>query len=378
MSGINTSYRAVEANTKVRRLAYISALVDIIGRKDVNEDRAYNLLIQWSLANSYNLKSYVNQQGEVTSAKYPARRYIQFAYSTGLLTRTMATCRVAHQGLLLYELLQEHRGLEDNPFFLDNTEKIFYAFHLLSVDADILLTVFDLTKRFELKLLKELQSAFRDIYLQRLGQKVSNCDEGPVRQKLLERRALVEHTWKNPERYAEHLVPTRLNWMLDLGLLEPKPFNKHMFILSDMGRLFDSVLPLRIETDGYSDIDDDWLQRSFFSKAVPGLALSISLRSWTTVDQNKLLTLIRDELESAFQRFQMIGTQAVPLDIAIQHVCIQLAARFGILIDESDLTQLLTEELFVAKLGIQVRILPRPNESYIARTSVTHTEESKQ
>jgi len=378
MSGINTSYRAVEANTKVRRLAYISALVDIIGRKDVNEDRAYNLLIQWSLANSHNLKSYVNQQGEVTSAKYPARRYIQFAYSTGLLTRTMATCRVAHQGLLLYELLQEHRGPEDNPFFLDNTEKIFYAFHLLSVDADILLTVFDLTKRFELKLLKELQSAFRDIYVQRLGQKVSNCDEGPVRQKLLERRTLVEHTWENPERYAEHLVPTRLNWMLDLGLLEPKPFNKHMFILSDMGRLFDSVLPLRIETDGYSDIDDDWLQRSFFSKAVPGLALSISLRSWTTVDQNKLLTLIRDELESAFQRFQMIGTQAVPLDIAIQYVCIQLAARFGILIDESALTQLLTGELFVAKLGIQVRILPRPNESYIARTSVTHTEESKQ
>ena len=377
MSGINTSYRAVEANTKVRRLAYISALVDIIGRKDVNEDRAYNLLIQWSLANSHNLKSYVNQQGEVTSAKYPARRYIQFAYSTGLLTRTMATCRVAHQGLLLYELLQEHRGPEDNPFFLDNTEKIFYAFHLLSVDADILLTVFDLTKRFELKLLKELQSAFRDIYVQRLGQKVSNCGEGPVRQKLLERRTLVEHTWENPERYAEHLVPTRLNWMLDLGLLEPKPFNKHMFILSDMGRLFDSVLPLRIETDGYSDIDDDWLQRSFFSKAVPGLALSISLRSWTTVDQNKLLTLIRDELESAFQRFQMIGTQAVPLDIAIQYVCIQLAARFGILIDESDLKRLLTEELFAAKLGIQVRILPRPNESYIARISVTHAEESK-
>jgi len=279
----------------------------------------------------------------------------------------MATCRVSHQWLLPYGLLREHRGPEDNPFFLYITERVFYAFHLLSVDADILLTVFDLTERFELRPLKELQSAFRDIYLQRLSQKVSNCGEGPIRQKLVERRMLVEDTWKKPERYAEHLVPTRLNWMLDLGLLEPKPFNKHMFILSDMGRLFDSALPLCVETDGYSDIDDDWLRCSFFSKAVLSLAPSISLRSWTTVDQNKLLTLIRDELESAFQRFQMIGTQAVPLDIAIQYVCIQLAARFGILIDQSDLTKLLLQPQFAANLGIQVRVLPRPNESYIMR-----------
>ena len=58
-----------------------------------------------------------------------------------------------------------------------------------------MLTVLDLVKRLELRPLKELQSAFRDVHLQRLNRKISYCNEGPVRQKLLSICLHIRRRW---------------------------------------------------------------------------------------------------------------------------------------------------------------------------------------
>lgn len=159
-----------------------------------------------------------------------------------------------------------------------------------------------------------------------------------------------------------------LTGYLILGMLEPEPFKRHVFTLSDVGHQFDSSLPVRTESFDYSDITVSWLQRSFFGQATSCLLSSRNTKHWMQLQQDKLLNLVSEELESAFRRFQMIGTQAIPLDITIQYICIRLAVSSAVLIDQEDLINLLSTQLAGA-LGVEVRRLPRRNESYIMRTS---------
>lgn len=362
---MNISYKAIGVNTKVRRLAYGSALVQLVGRREMNEDEVCNLLMDWAQKHAELLKNYYNKQGAVTSSRLSAMRYIKFAQESGLLNKIMGSYRVSRMGMLLSALISDHGEDKTNPFFLSDVEKIFYMLHLLSVDADLLLTVFDLVQTSEGASLKELQQSFKDAYVARLRYKSNTANNQSVKQLLLERRTIAQNEWKKPERYAEHIVPPRLGWLLDLAMLDPTAFKKGAYQLSAFGRCFATLLPINFQSDRYSDITDQWLKESFFPKACPLFFAKSQLVYWKSVDDTELREKIGTYLDAAFQNFQMTGVPAIPLDESILYLGIRLAVDGKILVNQIDLENWLRNSGEIVGKRYEIRRLPRTNESYI-------------
>lgn len=362
---MNVAYKAIGVHTKVRRLAYCSALVQLIGKGENNEDEVCNLLMDWSRNNEDLLNNYYNQKGAVTSKKSSAVRYMQFAHESALLDKIMGSYMISRMGLILSMLINEYDKDKTNPFFLSNVEKIFYTSHLLSVDADLLLTVFDIVQNFEEFVLKKLQHAFKKAYVSRLSYKLNTASNESIKHLLWERITIAQNEWKKPERYAEHIVPPRLGWLLDLGMLDHTAFKKGTYKLSDIGRHFANILPINLKKNSYSDITDQWLKEKFFSQVCSLFIEQIPFTKWKDVDDTELRKKIGIYLEAAFQHFRMTGAEAIPLEESILYICIRLAVESKIVMNQTDLEYWLNDTREIFGMRYEIRRLPRINESYI-------------
>lgn len=363
---MHLAYRVIgDVKTKVRRLGYFSALVRLIGPREVNESLALSLLTSWSQDNKGFLREYCDGSGEVTS-QAEARKYLQCATALDLLSKTMGSYRVSRRGHMLYVLLGQLGRTDVNPFCISKEEKVFYTYHLLSLDADVLLLVLDSVKHLQAPRLSDLQNNFRDAYIRRLTAKMASTSNEAVLEVLLERRNIAEHVWKNPKRYAEHIIPSRANWLLDLGILEPAQFRKHRYSLTNAGQgLARSLVHV---VDGYhSDVTDDWLQEKFFSEAVPALLENTVFVHWDNVDKGELIKRIGFHLEAAFRAFQMAGVEAIALYEGIRYVCMRLATHDSMLINEANLMRIVGESIEINGKRYEVRKLPRTNESFLMR-----------
>src|SRR6266567_691781 len=167
-------YRAIDGtNTKTRRLAYLSAILLMLRQDSLSEQALLSKLTKWSQDHRVDLGSYYVQTGEITSTRKNSAgaRYLQLAERSGLIVPIAGMYRSTRMGLVIITLLMQHQ-LNDNPFYLNTTEKLFYAYYLLRVDADILLTVADSLLKNENGSLHQLQQTFKERFLSRLAEKI--------------------------------------------------------------------------------------------------------------------------------------------------------------------------------------------------------------
>ena len=358
-------YRAVEGtNTKTRRLAYLTAIVSMLGHKSWEERGLLARIAQWSQDHRPDLGAYWVQTGEITSTRRNSAgaRYLHLATNLGLTAPISGSYRTTRVGLVLFALIDE-KGTNTNPFFLTHAECLFYLYLLLDQDADILLTVTDYLEEHPGASLAQLQRDFQEAFLHRLSQKITLSRDDIVRQSLLERRGQVER-WRKPERYAEHIVPPRLNWLLDLGFLEPGRFRRHRYFFTEAERRFLSVLP-RLGGSQLRDVSRDWLESDFWMAATWGLADKEALTRWDQVDDERRREVCAPLLEEVFRAFRHTAIPKVSLTQALLYLSVKLILEEGIVAGPASLTKWLSASRTLHGFRYEVRFSPRENESYL-------------
>ncbi len=365
------AYRALEGtNTKTRRLAYLTAIISMLGRRSLSEQLLLSRLARWSQEHKRHLDSYWVQTGKITSGRRNSAgaRYLELATKAGLVTPIAGMYRVTRIGLVLYALIG-HYGVNDNPFYLTPAESLFYTYWILNTDADLFLTVLDRIAQQVDVSLSQLQRTFQGDLLKRLERKISVCQDEALRRRLLERRIKVSNEWKKPERYAEHLVPPRLNWSLDLGFLEAGKFRRHRYALTAAGARFLSALP-RPGDEGFHDVTDQWLDSEYWDIAARALLGIKSLADWDQMEEERRDSILKRLLRETFKAFHHTPVPKVSLTQAVLYLSVRLLVDHHIGVSPSHLGEWFSVPRVMEGRRYEVRLSPRENESYLLTTIV--------
>jgi hypothetical protein len=356
----NYNLGITETNTQVRRLGYLSALIWILKDRSMSEQILVERIQSWSADHQSELSNYTNSQGSIntTKQKTAAMRYINFALALGMLGRISNTFRLTRFAKPVANLIIYND--ERNSFHLSLYEKIWYLYWLLIKDGDRLLTIFDLLLDFDMAPLGKLQKEFKSYYLRRLHFRSSVSKESVAREILIIRRR-IQGDWKSPQRYAETIVPPRLNWLLDLGLVSIENTRGKPAALTATGKL----LLIEMRKSNISELptaDIQWLNEGFFSSV--GRSMGASNEKDCSAS-NSLVTesLIETYLSQAFNLLRSSNAPKISLLPALLYVCTCLAVKNNKWIDIEVTKQMISESSLLSKY--QVRFSHRENESYI-------------
>jgi len=356
-------YRVLEAtNTKTRRLAYLSAIISLLRDEALTERAFLEKLTQWAKNNTSFLHGYWVDTGEITSTykNSAGTRYIDLARKIGLVTTIGGMYRASRDGLILYSLLKKEKPIH-NPFFLSDEEKSFFTYLLISEDADVLLTIINQIDSNQDISLSELQNSFYKDFLDRLERKSNLIEEDIDKRQILERRNIIAHQWKKPERYSEHIIPPRINWMCDLDLLDIGLFRKHKCRLSASGKHIFSCLPLN---GGLIDVSEEWLEDSYWKVCATSIFNKKSIL-WENLDDVSRASTILDSLMEAFRNFQYSQIPRISSRQAILYMTIFLLSEKNIVASPTELTNWFSFPRIIQNKKYEIRLSPRENESYL-------------
>lgn len=254
-----------DINVLVRRLGYVSAILQLLEHKTLSESVLYARLEKWSLDHEQDLMAYPNRQGFINATREQTgpKRYTNLAVSLGLVGRIAGACRVTRFGKTLLPFL--HQVPDQNPFELICAEQCAYLYWLLVKDSDRLLTIIRMLVEGGSQPLSDLQNAFRSFYLQQLQTRMLTAEERIARD-ILAVRNRVAHWKEGTGRSMENIVFPRIHWLADLGLVSIESDGKRQSRLTEMGIQFSQSLP-KIQGMPTFHTSPVWLRNQFFSVA---------------------------------------------------------------------------------------------------------------
>ena len=368
------SYRAIkEPSTLIRRLRYVSQILRIVGERPLNDEVLAAKLRDWSKTYSDDLKNYKYNTGAAHSMKKKrmtllASNYLDLAVKFGLLSEISNVYQLTRIGRVLLNLLNEASDEELNLFCLHQDERIFYIYQILQQDADILLTVVHMLQSLENPTHKNLQKNFQQAFLDRLKAKISTSSQEHITRRLHDRQVEITTEWKKPEGYAAYILPSRLHWLLDLGLLDSrKEKNNFVYELTEVGQKLIKTF-LTLKDSNIPDVTNSWFNTQFFSKVSPLIISVPNYQQWKNVEDKVRQEACTKYLPTAFDKFQRTGS--IPKISATQgmiYLCIHFATELHLLTNMQELIQWFQKPRILENYKYEARISARENESYLVR-----------
>jgi len=360
-------FRIVTAgNTQVRRLGYFTAISQHLPLSTPNVDSLARSLLKWAAEHQEHLKEYARErdgQGAI-NPELPsgARRYLSVADGLQFVAKTGDRIVLSRFGDLLriLALLEKTR----NPFFLSHAELLFYAYWLLLNDADFLLLIMDAASEGQGLQLGDLQAQFQHRFIKRLEAKWDLVSDIAGQRELDNAVNRARYKWQNPERYAEHIVPTRAGWLLDLGFLEPGEFKKNKYVLSKQGAHLRELLEV-IPSTNLRDVTGDWLWKRSFSNIEESLRTVANKGSWDSLSDQERLLLLERPMGEAYGYFPLLGMRACSMLPALIYCVIVLTVQHNIEINLADLASWIDK--YGASVGFSygIHLSPLETDSYI-------------
>lgn len=351
-----------DINVLVRRLGYVSAILRLLEHKTLSESVLYTRLERWSFNHKQNLKDYANEQGFVktTRCQTASKRYTNFVVSMGLIGRIAGACRVTRFGKTLLPFL---RGTPNqNPFKLTDAERCAYLYWLLLKDSDQLLTVIRMLVEERSRPLSDLQNSFPTIYLQQLQARMLTAEEHIAREILVVRNR-VSHRTEGTGRSMENIVPPRIHWLADLGLVAIENDGKRQTRLTEMGIQFSQLLPKIRETPTFHT-SPAWLRNQFFGIAGQVLTGAID-RQWTDIQKLERKELLYKLTFQVFETLRSTPTPKISLYPALIYMALLLITDDRIAVNLEELQADLDAFSKEPNTQYAVRFSHRENESYL-------------
>ncbi|MCY4570606.1 MAG: hypothetical protein OXD49_20145 [Candidatus Poribacteria bacterium] len=333
-------------------------------------------LRDWSNTYSDDLKNYKYNTGAAHSMKKKpmtllASNYLDLAVKFGLLSKISNVYQLTRIGRVLLNLLNEASDEEPNLFCLHQDERIFYIYQILQQDADILLTVVHMLQFLENPTHKNLQKNFQHAFLDRLKAKISTSSQEHITGRLHDRQVEVTTEWKKPEGYAAYIIPSRLHWLLDLGLLDSrKEKNNFIYQLTEAGQhLVEKTLP-QLPNSDLLDVTDSWFNTHFFSKVSPYIIAANDFRQWQDLNDEVRQKACEKYLPAAFDKFRRSSVPKISLTQGTMYLCIRFVTELHLLTNVQELIQWFQKPRKLGNYRYEVRTSARENEAYFVRVHI--------
>lgn len=367
-------YRVIkEPSSLVRRLKCVSQLLHLVGDHQLNRDVLAVKLRDWSKTHTEHLDNYKYSTGGAHSIKKKemtllATNYIDLTVKFKLISKITNVFQPTRIGRVLLSLLKNLSDNEENQFCLNPVERIFYIYQILQHDADTVLTILNMIQLLENTTNKNLQNNFQQRLLERLKAKISTSSQEHITSRLHDRQVEVMTRWKKPEGYAAYILPPRLHWLLDLGLLDLKrEKNNFIYHLTETGQsLVDDILP-KLPNSNIMDVTDSWFNTQFFSKVTPLIISPTNFRQWQDVDDQVRQKACEKLLPAAFDTFQRTNIPKISLTQGVIYLCIRCVTELHLLTNVEELIQWFQIPRILENYKYEVRISARENESYFVR-----------
>ena len=368
------SYRAVkEPSPLVRRLRYVSQILRLVGQRPLNEEILVARLRDWSNTHGDDLKNYKYNTGAAHSNQKKrmtllASNYLDLTVKFGLLSKISNVYQLTRIGRILLSLLDDESNDELNLFTLHQDEQIFYIYQILQQDADTLLTIVNMLQSLENPSLKNLRENFQRFFLERLKAKISTSSQGHIINRLHDRQVKVTTEWKNPEGYAAYIVPPRLHWLLDLGLLDSeKEKNNFIYQFTDAGQNFvEEILP-KLPNSDILDVTEAWFGTDFFSKVGPLIVSTTNFQQWQDVSDKVRQEACEKYVPAAFDKFRRTSIPKISLTQGVMYLCISFVTELHLLTNVQELIQWFQKPRILENYKYEARISARENEAYLVR-----------
>ena len=351
-----------EINTLVRRLGYVSAILRLLEHRTLSESMLYTRLERWSFIHQRDFIAYANPQGFInaTQGQTGPKRYTNFAVSLGLIGRIDGACRITRFGKTLLPFL--HQVPDQNPFEIIYAERCTYLYWLLVKDSDRLLTIIRMLVEGTAQSLSDLQNAFPTFYLQQLQARMLTAEEHVARD-ILAVRNRVAHWKKETKRSVENIVPPRIHWLADLGLVVVENDGKRQSRLTEMGIQFSQSLPKIQETPTFHT-SPVWLREHFFGIAGQ-MFVGAADRQWTDIQKLERKELLYKITFQAFETLRSTPTPRISLYPALIYMALLLMTDNGIAANLEELQTDLNTFSKETDARYAVRFSHRENESYL-------------
>ncbi len=351
-----------DINVLVRRLGYVSAILRLLEHKTLSESVLYARLEKWSLDHEQDLMAYPNRQGFINATREQTgpKRYTNLAVSLGLAGRIAGAYRVTRFGKTLLPFL--YQGPDRNPFELIYAERCAYLYWLLVKDSDQLFTVIRILAEKSPRSLSDLQNFFPEFYRQQLQSHMLTAEKHIARD-ILAVRNRVQYWGKMPKRTLENIVPPRVHWLIDLGLVSTEHSKGKFPRLTTMGTQFYMDLP-KIQ-EGIPAIHmNAWLQNSFFG-VVGQIFTDEPERLWSEIQPQEKEELLNELTFRAFKALRSTPTPKISLFPSLIYMTLFLTTQDKIGVNLGELHKDL--ETFSKKpdAWYEVRFSHRENESYL-------------
>jgi len=351
-------------NTQLRRLEIISGFIRKIGRRQIPSELLKVLMIEWSIKLEKLFPEYAKKNGRLTINQKPTsafQKYVFLIKEMGLIKQLGSVISLTTNGILLFTLINDNDELSIK---LSKQEKLFYINLLITKDFDYTILVLNLLiKNSNLSNQTDLQKEFKSELIKRLNLKIDSANK-QAQSKIHEKLMIVSNEWKNAESYSEHIIAPRLEWLLDLNIVDKK---KNAFLITKSGFDFFNSFK-KINKDEFQKITDTnkvfLYERKFsvFKKIIPN---NDDYSMWSDIEIIKKEELLGESLNMFSKTLKSGSALRVVLEPSLLFTCIYIFVNYKIVIEFNEIIQKLKQSFLYGNKIYSVKTSARINEGYI-------------
>ena len=367
-----------DTNTKTRRIGYLKLLADFFEKqKKIPQNLINKVFEEFAIPFEDELVQYKNPRGMIKVSKtgISAKPYIGLGKDIGILNYLNGYYSPGKDFKVYIQLRKEFQYSQ--VFELSLLDKIFFGEQLLKYDFFYLSNLLELILVCEPSNYVELKNNFKDYTLKKLGEIIKQSrDRDTVSKRAVNDISAVYKRikgWDKPGVYLEHLLMPRLNWLLDLDLID---MDKGLNV-----SLTDEGLRLLTNLCCWADINcervvtpDSFLDR--FSLHLFDFVYRKETRTGKTNEEN--VSLIKQKIteciDESFEYFRTLAPNRVTASQAINYTKFKLFLTKNFIVESKDIRDFLESD---EQVDFVVMFQRKYNDGYIQKKQQRRQQEDE-
>ncbi|GAA6765700.1 hypothetical protein AAFH68_16380 [Flavobacterium sp. CGRL1] len=343
----NSNLNIVQSNTKTRRLGYLKLIIELfehsnyfpityLSKKIEIDSFLYeNDLREYGKENTGDDKGLIKK----TAIGSSAQPYIDLLEELNLLTQINNSYILTKQCKVYFHLhkyFKDNSSKDNNLFQLDQLDKLFFLRQILVSDSLYIWSIIDIIfiarKPMSTMSIKKI---FTEYVINELELNQQYSQNNTLKKKILVVKSRIT-SWKKPLTYLEHIVEPRINWLVDLGILElnAESKEKQYFFTKEGLNLVAILCQVFSKKLNKQLVLKSFMEMNYLSVFNYIFGLSKEKISAANIK-------IEEYLLEAFKIFKTEAPNKIAASQAIDYVCFKLFLVDGFIIEFEDLKKYL-------------------------------------
>ncbi len=223
-----------------------------------------------------------------------------------------------------------------NLFQLTILDKFFFLRQILISDSFYLLAIIDILHIVNEPITtKEIKRLFVNYLKNELDLNLKYSQKSATKKKIIEVKTRVS-TWKKPLVYLEHIIEPRINWLLDLGILElTLESREKKYYFTEVGQKLFSVLSNLFEKKLNKQLVINSLIHNHYIKLF-NFIFNLNKKEDITSKVK-----INQYLFEAFKIFKTAAPRKIAASQAIDYVCLKFFLEDDLIVEYEELKEYL-------------------------------------